>query len=74
MRLCLRGGFEGDVLFLIYQVEWTEVKLPFLLPEWWPQISLPGCGNKLKALFCFHPSLFMAKPDQGNREVPNIRQ
>lgn len=72
MRLFLRVELEGDILFLIHQVEETEIKLPSLLHEWWPQISLPGCDNTLKALLCLHPSLPMAEPGQADREVPII--
>lgn len=74
MKLCLREGHEGDILFLMHQVEWTKIKLPSLLPEWWPQISLLGCVNKLKVLLHLHPSLLMAEPGQPDREVPIIRK
>lgn len=49
----------------------TEIQSPFLLDEWWPQMSLVGLGDRLKAPPYPHPPSLTCQAD---REVPIIRQ
>ena len=75
MRLCLRVGLEGDIFKRSGREEWGGLRNSHSLPaEWWPQMSVVGLSDRLKAPPCPHLCLLSATSCQAHGLVHIMRQ